>query len=175
MARYAKNSVWPCLPLDTPMTDTLWSLDQHYQQTGGKRETIYTLPYTILGPVKGWHTVLTNIECEAMWLFLENTHLVHSCTPRLGGTPLENSGTPWCVQYTQLRSTVLDYAHKTWFWGKAKRSSLIGLHSVPARLQTSALGCARWTSGKRHSSCPIPLPQATTHVLQREQTKSTLC
>jgi len=48
------------------MTDTLWSLDQHYQQTGGKRETIYTLPYTILGPVKGWHTVLTNIECEAM-------------------------------------------------------------------------------------------------------------
>ena len=66
MARYAKNSGWPCLPLDTPMTDTLWSLDQHYQQTGGKREIIYTLPYTILGPVKGWHTVLTNIECEAM-------------------------------------------------------------------------------------------------------------
>ena len=41
-----------------------------------------------------------NIECEA-------TYLVHPCTPRLGGTPLENPGTPWGVQYTRLTSTAL--------------------------------------------------------------------
>jgi len=48
-----------------------------------------------------------NIECEAMWLFLKNTHLVHPCTPQLGGTPLKNSGTPWGVRCTRLTSTAL--------------------------------------------------------------------
>ena len=48
-----------------------------------------------------------NIECEAMWLFLKNTHLVHPCTPHLGGTPLEISGTPWGVRFTRLTSTGL--------------------------------------------------------------------
>jgi len=49
-----------------------------------------------------------NIECEAMWLFLENTHMVHPRTPHLGGTPLENSRTPWGVRCTWLTSTVLN-------------------------------------------------------------------
>jgi len=43
----------------------------------------------------------TNIECDA-------TYLVHPCTPHLGGTPLENPGTPWGVRYTRLTSTVVN-------------------------------------------------------------------
>jgi len=50
-----------------------------------------------------------NIECEAMWLFLKNTHLVHPCTPHLRGTPLENPGTPWGVRYTRLTSTGINH------------------------------------------------------------------
>jgi len=42
-----------------------------------------------------------------MWLFFKSIHLVHPCTPHHGGTPLENSGTPWGVQYTLLTSTGL--------------------------------------------------------------------
>ena len=34
-----------------------------------------------------------------------------SGTPHHCGTPLENSGTPWGVQYTRLTSTGLQYAH----------------------------------------------------------------
>ena len=42
-----------------------------------------------------------------MWLFFKSTHLVHPCTPHHGGTPLQNSGTPWDVRYTRLTSTAL--------------------------------------------------------------------
>ena len=52
-----------------------------------------------------------NIECEAMWLFLKNTHLVHPCTPHPRCTPLENPGTPWGVRYTRLTSTGLEPLH----------------------------------------------------------------
>jgi len=48
-----------------------------------------------------------NIECEAMWLFLKNTHLVHPCTLHPRGKTLENPGTPWGVRYTRLTSTAL--------------------------------------------------------------------
>ena len=40
-------------------------------------------------------------------MFFKSTHLVHPCTPHHGGTTLENSGTPWGIQYTQLTSTGL--------------------------------------------------------------------
>jgi len=42
-------------------------------------------------------------------LFFKSTHLVHPCTPHHGGTPLQNSGTPWGVRYTRLTSTALAY------------------------------------------------------------------
>ena len=46
--------------------------------------------------------------CETVWLLLKSTYLIHPCTPRRVGTPLENSGTPWRVRYTRLTITGLD-------------------------------------------------------------------
>jgi len=43
-----------------------------------------------------------------MRLLFKSTHLVHPCIPHHSGTPLENSGTPWGVQYTRLTSTGLE-------------------------------------------------------------------
>ena len=89
--------------LRTPLA--WWSSDQHYKQTGGKQQTIHTR-YGFKTRKKLTHcTRAKNIICEAMWLFLKSTHLVHPCTPFHGGTPLKISGTPWGVRYTRLTST----------------------------------------------------------------------
>ena len=51
-----------------------------------------------------------------MRIFFKSTHLVHPCTPRHSGTPLENSGTPWSVRYTRLTSTDLDPVVIVYAW-----------------------------------------------------------
>ena len=57
-----------------------------------------------------------------MWLFLKSIQLVHPCTPHRGGTPLENSGTPWGVQYTRLTSTGLHlWWHGSIEWNKLRQ------------------------------------------------------
>jgi len=83
-----------------------WSSDQHYKQTGGKTQTMYTRNwYGVKICEKLTHCAGAKDICGTMWLIFKSTHLVHPCTPHQVGTPLENSGTPSGVRYTRLTST----------------------------------------------------------------------
>ena len=131
MARYAKNVGRPCLP---------WLLYEGYVmvnwptlQTGGKRETIHTLRYTILEPVKGWHPALTqrtlNVrQCDCSW----RTHIWY--------TPVHPISVvhPWKILYTsgctihQVDKHCYNLQILTLFWP---------IHFLCLQLQTnSALG-----------------------------------